>query len=437
MEKGVPTLAVQGLGTAMFDLCADLFPILRSITGSGVRETLDRIGSVIPLSRLEVPSGTPALDWTVPPEWNVTDAFVKDRSGRRVIDFRRSNLHLVSYSTPVRARLTLDELRPHLFTLPDRPDLIPYRTSYYEQSWGFCLTERELRALEPGDYDVLIDSTLAPGALTYAECVLPGSGPDEVVISSHVCHPSLANDNLSGISVVSHLAQLLGSRELRHTYRFLFMPGTIGSIVWLSRNEALVPRIRHGLVVTGVGDRSPLTYKRSRRGTADIDRAFEHVLRREGDAKVVDFTPYGYDERQFCSPGFDLPFGRICRAVHGEHSEYHTSADNLSFIDPEQLESTLRTLLDVVEVLEGNERYRNLQPRGEPQLGRRGLYRTVGGDVDKGSVELALLWVLNLSDGAHDLLDIANRAGLSFAVIRRAADVLLAHDLLGPDDGAP
>ena len=395
----------------MYQLCVDLFPITRSITGAGVRETLARVSADLPLEIHEVPSGTPAFDWIVPAEWNVRDAFVEDARGNRVVDLARSNLHLVSYSTPVRERLPLEDLRRHLFSLPDRPDLIPYRTSYYEESWGFCLTHNDLLSLEDGDYEVCVDTSLEPGSLTYGEVLIPGASDEEVLLSTHVCHPSLANDNLSGIALLTFLGRVLRARSLRYSYRLLFIPGTIGSIVWLARNEANVGRIRHGLVVTGIGDAAPFTYKLSRRGDADIDRAVQHVLRTtHDDARVVAFSPYGYDERQFCSPGFNLPVGRLGRSVHGEYPEYHTSGDNLEFIRPAQLAGALETVLDVVNVLEGNGRFVNQNPKCEPQLGRRGLYRAVGGAFDSKSTEMAMLWVLNYSDGEHDLLDIASRA---------------------------
>jgi aminopeptidase-like protein len=421
----------------MLAMCRDLFPVCRSITGDGVRRTLAAVGREIPLTVTEVPSGTPAFDWTVPPEWNIRDAYVLDDTGRRVVDFRASNLHVMSYSVPVDVELSLDELREHVHTLPDRPAVVPYRTSYYDERWAFCMSADELGRLREGSYRAVVDSSLEPGSLTYAECVIPGASRDEIVVSCHVCHPSLANDNLSGISVVTQLGKQLARRDdLRHTCRLLFIPGTIGAIVWLSKHEADLADIRHGLVVAGVGDRAPFTYKQSRRGTADIDRAMAHVIGTNPENRIVGFSPYGYDERQFCSPGFDLPFGRLSRSVHGEHPEYHTSADDLDFIDATQLEDSLATILTAFDVLEGNARYRNLAPRCEPQLGRRGLYSAVGGSIDSRSVEMALLWVLNYSDGGHDLLDIADRAGLPFAAVRRAADALHEHGLLEPVEGS-
>ena len=415
----------------MFDLVTELYPLCRSITGDGVRKTLEILRKRVALDVHEVPTGTSVFDWTVPKEWNVRDAYVAAADGRRVIDFKRSNLHVLGYSVPVRERMSLARLREHLFSRPDLPDAIPYRTSYYRETWGFCLSDRQLRALPDGEYDVVIDSTLAPGSLTYGECYLPGAEDDEVLLSCHVCHPSLCNDNLSGIAVVAALAEYLASRPRRYSYRVLFIPGTIGSITWLARNEDRVSKIKHGLVVTGVGDRGAFTYKRSRRGDAEIDRVVAHVLRHaDGPHRVIDFVPYGYDERQYCSPGFDLPVGCFMRTPHGEYAEYHTSADDLGFVTPAALEESLSACQRIVDVLEGNVRYANQNPKCEPQLGKRGLYRSLGGGLERASREMAMLWVLNLSDGRHTLLDIAERAALPFAAVRDAAAALAEQRLL-------
>jgi aminopeptidase-like protein len=425
-------LELDALGAAMYECVRDLYPVCRSITGDGIRETLRRLARHAPLDVHEVPSGTPVFDWTIPREWNIRDAYVTDAAGRRRIDFRRSNLHVVSYSVPVPPRrMSLAELRPHLHTLPDRPDWVPYRTSYYREAWGFCLSQRELEALPEGDYEVCIDSSLEPGHLSYGECVLPGETTDEVLLSAHVCHPSLANDNLAGATVAAFLAGLLGGVQLRQTYRFLFIPGTIGSITWLARNEHRVDRIKHGLVLACLGDAGHPTYKKSRRGDAAIDRIAAHVLKHRAPRhEIVEFSPYGYDERQFCSPGFDLPVGCLMRTPHGRYPEYHTSADDLGLVRPAQLADSLALCLDIVEVLEGDGIYLNQNPKCEPQLGKRGLYRSMGGLADAGVSELALLWVLNLSDGRHSLLDIAERSMSPFAGIRRATDLLVAHGLL-------
>ena len=420
------------VGAALYELVARLYPDCRSITGDGVRRALAELQNIVPLSLHEVPTGTAAFDWQVPKEWNIRDAYIKDATGRRVVDFQAHNLHVVNYSVPVRAELTLDELRPRLFTLPDHPDWIPYRTSYYREDWGFCLTHNQLLALRPGHYEVCIDSTLAPGSLTYGEFRLPGESSDEVLVSCHVCHPSLCNDNLSGMAVSAFLARHLAQQSSRrYSYRFVFAPGTIGAITWLSQHVDELARIRHGFVLALVGDGGPSTYKRSRCGHAEIDRAFEHVLAHSGAVYTVeDFEPLGYDERQYGSPGINLPVGCLMRTPHGRFPEYHTSADNLEFVRPESLADSWQKCVDAVSVLEGNRHYRNTSPCCEPQLGRRGLYRAMGGETDQALVEQALLWVLNYSDGEHALLDIADRSKLPFAVVRKAADLLVQHDLL-------
>jgi aminopeptidase-like protein len=419
-------------GEAMHELMTELYPICRSITGEGVRQTLHILSRHIALKVHEVPTGTPVFDWTVPKEWNIRDAYVKNARGDRVIDFQKSNLHVVSYSIPVKKKVSLGELRKHLFSLPDRPEWIPYRTSYYNETWGFCLSHRQLEALPEGDYEVCVDASLKDGSLTYGEYIIPGESSDEVLISCHVCHPSLCNDNLSGIAVATFLAaQLTQGPKPRYTYRFLFIPGTIGSITWLARNETHVQRIKHGLVVTCVGDSGRFTYKKSRRGNAEIDRAAMHVIAHSGRSWTVqDFFPYGYDERQYCSPGFDLPVGCLMRSPHGSFPEYHTSADNLDFVRPKHLSESLACYLDVVEVLEHNRYYMNLNPKCEPQLGKRGLYAAIGGDSDVAKKQLAMLWVLNMSDGRHSLLDIAERAQAPFSLINSTAQVLEQHGLL-------
>jgi aminopeptidase-like protein len=418
------------IGQQLHRLAADLYPICRSITGDGIRRTLAMLQQRIPMRTFEVPTGTQVFDWTVPKEWNIRDAYVRVPGGERVLDFLKCNLHVLNYSIPVRATMRLAELRPHLFTIPEKPDWIPYRTSYYKEDWGFCLSDHQLRALEDRDYEVCIESTLADGHLTYGECYLPGQSTEEVLISCHACHPSLANDNLSGLTVATFLAQFLSGRDLRYSYRFLFIPGTIGAITWLARNRDAARRIRHGLVLTCIGDRGRFHYKKSRQGDAQIDRAVAHILARYGDsAEILDFSPYGYDERQYCSPGFNLAVGCLMRSVWGSFPEYHTSADNLDFIRPSELAESLRICTAILDVLEGNRRYRNLAPYGEPQLGKRNLYHAKGG-VAIGAEVNACLWVLNLSDGEHGLLDIAERSGMRFAAIREAADRLLQNGLL-------
>ncbi|MEU8398043.1 DUF4910 domain-containing protein [Nonomuraea sp. NPDC048892] len=414
-------------GEEMHALVERLYPLCRSITGDGVRATLGIVGEHLELKVHEVPTGTQVLDWTVPREWNIRDAYVKDPSGARVVDFRRSNLHVVGYSVPVSAVMTLDELRPHLHTLPEQPGLVPYRTSYYAETWGFCLSQETLDGMGPGPYEVVIDSTLADGHLTYAEHVVRGRTDEEVLISCHVCHPSLANDNLAGIAVAVALAGRL--REPRYTYRFLFAPGTIGAITWLARNRERTGRVRHGLTLACAGDPGALTYKRSRRGDAPIDRVLAAVLR-DRPHTIAGFSPYGYDERQFCSPGFNLPVGSLTRTPYAGYPEYHTSGDDVGFVSPQAMADTLDALWSAVEVLERDGRYQNLSPYGEPQLGRRGLYGSLGGRSDTKQAQLAMLWVLNLSDGDHGLLDIAERSGLPFQAVAEAAGALEGAGLL-------
>ncbi|WP_447979312.1 DUF4910 domain-containing protein [Candidatus Nitrospira bockiana] len=422
-------------GKEMYGLIAELYPLCRSITGNGVRETLRRIRNDVPLEIHEVPTGTPVFDWVVPKEWNIRDAYVKNARGERVIDFRRSNLHALGYSVPVRARLSLNELRGHLFSLPEFPDWVPYRTSYYKENWGFCLSHRQLLAMEEGEYEVCIDATLEDGSLTYGEYYLQGDTEDEVLLSCHICHPSLCNDNLSGLALAAMLAKSLSTAPRRYSYRFLFVPGTIGSITWLARNEPQVSKIRHGLVVACVGDAGKFTYKKSRRGDAEIDRVVQHVLKHSGhDYEVVDFYPFGYDERQYCSPGFNLPVGALSRSTHGRYPQYHTSADDLDLVEPRCLAESLTVYRSVVELLERNRTYVNRFAKCEPQLGRRGLYRSVAGQADGRSVEMALLWALNLSDGAHSLLAMAERSGLDFRTVDHAVQMLVRHELLKAHD---
>jgi aminopeptidase-like protein len=431
LESGFDSLAE---GQAMYRLISELYPICRSITGDGLRETLRRVRADIPVELIEVPTGTQVFDWTVPKEWNIRDAYVKNAKGERVIDFQKSNLHVVNYSVPVNRRMTLAELHEHLFSIPTHPDWIPYRTSYYKEAWGFCVTEQQRSTLKDEEYEVCVDSTLKDGSLTYGEYLLRGETRDEVLISAHACHPSLCNDNLSGIALAVSLARFLGSAPRRYSYRFLFVPGTIGAITWLARNEDKIPHIKHGLVLTGVGDAGKLHYKKSRRGTANIDRAAAHVLRHSGEShQVLEFSPYGYDERQYCSLGINLPVGRISRTPHGTFPEYHTSADNLEFVHAEKLAGAFEVCRGIFNVLEKDATFVNVNPKCEPQLGRRGLYRMVGGLADAGIVEMAMLWVLNQSDGKNSLLDIAERSGMPFKELSRAADLLHEHQLLRMD----
>jgi len=423
-------LNISEIGKEMYQLISDLYPICRSITGDGVRKTLNIFKDYIPLSIHEVPSGTKVFDWTVPKEWNIRDAYIKDANGSKIVDFTQSNLHVLNYSVPINKKVHLEELKNHVFTLPESPDWIPYRTSYYKEEWGFCLSHNHFLELTDPEYSVFIDSSLKDGYLTYAEYYLEGNSTEEVLISCHTCHPSLCNDNLSGIALSVFLAKHLQSIPLKYSYRFLFIPGTIGSISWLCLNEARVSAIKHGLVVACVGDPGGFTYKRSRQGNAEIDRAVTNVLKHSDKSfKIIDYFPYGYDERQYCSPGFNLPVGCLMRTPHGEYDEYHTSADNLDLIKPHSLAESLALYLDVLYVIENNKRYLNLTPKCEPQLGKRDLYAKIGGNNNKNR-QLAMLWVLNLSDGKHTLLDISERSGLKFSLITEVAEILFKNNLL-------
>ncbi len=419
------------LGEEIQATMAELYPLCRSITGDGLRASLKILQRTAPLTLQEVPSGTPVLDWVVPREWNLRRARLRGPDGTVLADTDVSNLHVLNYSVPFTGDVSLEELQPHLHSLPEAPELIPYRTSYYKDAWGFCLPHAVRQQLRAGTYRVEIDTTLQDGALSYGELLVPGQQAAEVLVSTHCCHPSLANDNCAGMAMCALLARMLAGLHLRYSYRFLFVPGTIGAITWLARNEATAPRIAHGLVAACVGDKGRLTYKRSRRGTAEVDRAAVHVLQHSGaDFEVRDFTPYGYDERQYCSPGFNLAVGSLTRTPYGEYPEYHTSADNLSLVRPENVVDTLRRYLEVFEVLEGNRAYQNLSPKGEPQLGKRGLYGALGGHSHAQARQMAMLWVLNQSDGTTSLLDVAERAKLPFHQVRWAASALEDAGLL-------
>lgn len=419
------SLDFNGMTRTAWQLMESLFPICRSITGNGVRRSLDAIEKYVHLQRTELTTGTRLFDWEVPNEWNIREAYVADADGRRVIDFAASTLHVVNYSCPVRARLTREELDSHLHSIPERPDWVPYRTSYYKADWGFCLAHRDRLALGPGPFDVVVDSTLGPGSLTLAECVIPGTTGGEAIVYTHTCHPSLANDNLTGMAAATVLARELSGRQPRLTWRFVFGPGTIGSLAWLSLNESRLSTLKGGLTIGLLGDSGPITYKQSRRGDSPTDRAADLVLAKLAPGAITaEFEPYGYDERQFCSPGFNLPIGRLTRSVNGGYPEYHTSADDLTLVQPSYFEESIRILTALIAAIDQNATLVNLSPKGEPRLGTRGLYGAMGG-VAPGDAQMALLWVLNLSDSHHDLLSIARRSGLEVDLIARAAAALV------------
>lgn len=421
------------IGEAMHALARRLYPICRSITGEGVRQTLSAVQEMHPeLVVHAVPSGTPVNDWTVPDEWNVADAYVADMSGNRVVDFREHNLHLVSYSEPVDTVVDRATLLDHLHTLPDQPDVIPYKTSYYQRTWGFCLQHKRLSTLGDPRYQVRIDATLQPGVLNYGELFLEGRTDREIIVSTHVCHPSLANDNLSGIALSAYLAQYLKERsDRRYSYRFLFLPGTIGAITWLAKNPDAARRAHGAFVVALVGAPGPFHYKQSPEGNAHIDRVVNRVLDTL-DVEYVrrDFSPYGYDERQYTSPGYGIASGSLTRVPFGEFPEYHTSADDMQFVTASTLAESLGVYRAVFDELETETLFANTQPRGEPQLGRRGLYDNPSGALATADGRMAMLWLLNRSDGSHSLRDIAEQSGIEYELLERVASELLRAELL-------
>ena len=433
---GLSPVQSDEAGANMMRFIEELYPICRSITGDGVRSTLARMQREVPLSITEVPTGTRVFDWSVPKEWNIRGGYLDGPDGRRIVDFEDHSLHVLNYSVPVDTHVSRDELDSHLFSLPDQPDLIPYRTSYYRDNWGFCLPHRQREALGPGSYHAVIDSDLSEGSLTLGEVFIPGQLEEEVLVWSHVCHPSIANDNLSGLAVTAWWAKhLAGNGTPKYSYRFVWGPGTIGSITWLAKNQERLARIRHGLVAVLLGRPGEFHIKRSRRGNAEIDRLVERVLAEtESGVKIRDFDPYGYDERQFCSPGIDLPLCRLSRLPNGEYPEYHTSADNLDLVSAAALGEALAACISISDALDDNEVWINNAPMGEPQLGKRGLYHATGGTNPK-EREHAILWILNQSDGNRSLRDIAENSGLDLATLRDVAAELEAAGLLSPAGG--
>lgn len=414
----------------MHALATELFPICRSLTGDGVRRTLERLREICGLTLHEVPSGTPAFDWEVPPEWNIRGGRLTGPDGQVVVDFADHNLHVVGYSTPVDVELSLEELQPHLHSLPDQPEAIPYVTSYYRPAWGFCLPHRLRSQLPEGRYRAVIDSQLAPGSLTYGELVLPGASSEEVFLSTYVCHPSMANNELSGPVVAAALARWVASQERRYTYRFVFVPETIGSLVYLSRHrEHLRQHVVAGFNLTCLGDERAYSYLPSRREDSLADRVALHVLRHHApDFRRYSYLERGSDERQYCSPGIDLPVASVMRSKYGEYPEYHTSLDDLTLVTPAGLQGGFEALRSCLEVLEEN-RVLLVTCLGEPQLGRRGLYNTTS---SKGSSTPSRLFlnVLAYCDGEHDLVAVADKLGLPFAEVLNVARQLEAVDLL-------
>jgi len=419
----------------MYELACQLFPICRSITGDGVRQTLTEIKKIIPVHTYEVPSGSKAFDWEVPPEWNIKDAYIKDKTGKRIVDFRKSNLHVVGYSTPFNGELTLSELKDHLYTLPEQPDLIPYITSYYSRRWGFCLSHNQLQTLKDEIYEVNIDSTLKPGFLTYGDLLIKGESEKEIVLSTYICHPSMANNELSGPVIATFLArQLLKKKNLRYSYRFIFVPETIGSIVYLSKHlEHLKKNTIAGYVITCAGDNGPFSYLSTPDGGELVDRATIHVLKNSGvEFKTFDFLTRGSDERQYCSPRVNLPFGSLMRSKYGEYPQYHTSGDDLSFISPEGLASSFDMYNRCFETLEGNCIYR-VTVCCEPQLGKRGLYPTLS-TKESTYIVRTMTNFLAFCDGKRDLIEIAERINTPIWDLFPIIDRLLENGLIEKSD---
>jgi aminopeptidase-like protein len=422
-------------GSVIYDFATRLFPICRSITGNGVRETLGLIqaelGTRLHLNVCEVPSGSTCFDWTVPDEWNIRDAFVLDDSGKRVIDFSANNLHVVNYSVPVDKECSLDELQSHLFSLPDQPQAIPYVTSYYKPFWGFCLTHEQRQTLRPGTYRAVVDSTLKPGSLTYADLVIEGSSSEEILLSTYVCHPSMANNECSGPALVTYLAKWISELQDRHyTYRIVFVPETIGAITYLSQHlEHLKANVKAGFVLTCVGDNKGFSYLPSRLGGTLADKIAEHTLKHHvPEFKRYRYADRGSDERQYCSPGVDLPVVSMMRTKYGEYPEYHTSLDNLDFVSREGFDGAFNLYRKAIRLLEANFKYK-VTCLCEPQLGKRGLYPSIG-TPNHGQVVRNMLNLVAYSDGEHDLIDIAEQIEIDAQDLIVLADNLKSHGLL-------
>lgn len=412
-----------------------LWPITRSLTGNGNRETLKILSELIDVKITEIPSGTQCFDWNVPAEWNIKEAWIKNSKGEKIVDFSKNNLHILGYSEPFKANLSFEELKPHLYTLPDQPDLIPYLTSYYKRRWGFCISHNQFLELDKNDkYEIFIDSSLDEnGSMTIGEAIIRGKSEKEILFSTYICHPSLANNELSGPLVSAFIYSKLKERKnIKYTYRFIFVPETIGSIHSLSVNgERWKKNLQAGFVVTCIGDAGKFTYKKSRRGNSLPDRVVETILNQtESEFDIVDFFPTGSDERQYCSPGFNLPVGSLMRTMYGKYPEYHTSADNKDFISFEAMQKSVLKYLEIIEVLERNEKYLNKYPFCEPQLGKRGLYPTLGSQKGTENFVTAMAWILNLADGTNDLLSISEKSKIPISQLIPVIDRLLENGIL-------
>ena len=419
-------------GRNMYELAGKLFPICRSITGNGFRQSLEMIREIVPeIQVFEVPSGTAVYDWTVPKEWNIRGGWIKNMQGETIIDFNDCNLHVMGYSIPIHQTISREELSEHVYTQPEQPEWIPYVTSYYKERWGFCMSERQKQALTDAEYEVYIDSTLEDGFLTYGELVLPGETDDEIFFSTYLCHPSMANNELSGPCVQTELIKYLKSlSHRRYTYRFVFIPETIGSITYLSRNlEALQQHVKAGFVLSCVGDNRTYSMVSTKYEDTLADRVLNNVLKfHYPDYIRYSFMQRASDERQYGSAGVDLPVCAFCRSKYHEYPEYHTSADNMDLISPEGLSGAYEVMVKVINALENNYFYQ-MQCKCEPQLGKRGLYPTVSQKGTKGDARYMQDFIA-YADGRNDLIGISNILDIPVDKLIPIKDQLMEHHLL-------
>jgi aminopeptidase-like protein len=419
----------------MYDLLKEMFPYNRSITGDGVRKTIKRIAEEIPVKLTYIKSGTKVFDWTVPNEWNVTSAKIYAPNGDLIIDFSDNNLYLMSYSVPVDKTMSLSELKKRIITDQARPNWTPYSTSYYKDDWAFCIPFNFMNNMIEGDYRVIIDSVKQPGELIYAEAYIDNGAKKDVLISSYICHPSMANDSLSGVVLsVALYKEIKKQKYLNNNYRFIFVPETIGTICFLHQNKDTIKEsVEYGLVATCLGDTGDFTYKKTRNGNTKIDKVVEYIFKKKRNrGSILDFTPLGSDERQYCSPGFDLPVGVLTRSMYGHFPEYHTSADNLDFVTSEALQESLDMYLEVIETYEANVKFVRTEPFCEPQMGKYDMYRTTGGAGEDSLDEIVQqrMWILNYADEKNDLLDISEKSGFSIFKLKSASKALIENNLI-------
>jgi aminopeptidase-like protein len=419
----------------MYKLLQDLFFYNRSITGDGVRKTVDRISKEIPLKVSKIKSGSSAFDWTVPDEWNVASAKIYAPNGDLIVDFDENNLFLMSYSVPVDTILTLKQLKKHIVTDKTRPEWVPYSTSYYNENWAFCLPYNFVKGMKEGNYKVVIDSEKKQGELIYAESFVDNGAEKEVLISSYICHPSMANDSLSGVVLAVQLyKELKKINGLSYNYRFLFTPETIGTICFLNNNKKRIKSdLEYGLVATCVGDSGGFTYKKSRNEKSDINRIVENIfLKNSINGKIIEFTPLGSDERQYCSPGFDLDVGVLTRSMYGCFPEYHTSADNLDFVSEKNLKESLEVYMEIIKAYEANCKFIRKNAFCEPQMGKYNMYRATGGGGEDSLTILVQqrMWLLNYADGKTDLLTIAIKSGFDIMKLKNTLDELIEVGLI-------